>query len=240
MNQTDHSLFDLFALGGPIMWVLLALSVIGLVLFIERALYLHRGQVRSTQFLEGVKNIVRKRRLVEALTIAEDTPGPVAAMVKAGLLHHEETADEIRFAMSEAALVEIPALERRVGSLAAIAQAAPLLGLLGTVLGMIQAFAKFETEGAYATAGALSGGFWQALIATASGLAVGIAARLGHHFLLARVRALVRDMEWVGNELLQFLITERNRPDDGAGGAKAEETPPPGAGGTIVESPKSP
>jgi biopolymer transport protein ExbB len=209
-----RSLLELFFLGGPIMWVLLVLSVIGLVLFVERALYLHRGQIRSTQFLEGVKNIVRKRRLVEALTISEETPGPVAALVKAGLLHHEETEEDIRFAMTEAALVEIPALERRVSSLAAIAQAAPMLGLLGTVLGMIHAFARFEADGAYATAGALSGGFWQALIATASGLAIGIAARLGHHFLAARVRALVRDMEWVGNELLQFLLNERKRSHD--------------------------
>ena len=211
-SPPEHSLIDLFILGGPIMWVLLALSVLALMLFVERALYLHRGQIRSTQFLEGVKNTVRKRRLVEALTISEETPGPVAAIVKAGLLHHEETEEEIRFAMTEAALVEIPALERRVGSLAAIAQAAPALGLLGTVLGMIQTFARFEQEGAYATAGALSGGFWQALIATATGLAIGIAARLGHHFLAARVRALARDIEWVGNELLQFLMTERNRP----------------------------
>lgn len=227
MNSPNLPLLELFFLGGPIMWVLLGLSVIGLVLFIERALYLHRGQIRSTQFLEGVKNIVRKRRLVEALTVAEDTPGPVAAMVKAGLLHHEETEERIRFAMTEAALVEIPALERRVGSLAAIAQAAPLLGLLGTVLGMIQAFARFETEGAYATAGALSGGFWQALITTATGLAIGIAARLGHHFLAARVRALVRDMEWVGNELLQFLLIERKRPegDSGEGAAPAPKLP---------------
>jgi biopolymer transport protein ExbB len=212
MNQPNHTLFELFVLGGPLMWVLLVLSVIGLILFIERALYLHRGQIRSTQFIEGLKNIVRKRRLVEALTVAEDTPGPVAALAKAGLLHHEESEEAIRFAMTEAALVEIPALERRVGSLAAIAQAAPLLGLLGTVLGAIQVFARFESEGAYATADALSGGFWQALITTATGLAIGIAARLGHHFLAARVRALVRDMEWVGNELLQFLVTERGLP----------------------------
>jgi len=226
MNSSHHSLLDLFLLGGPIMWVLLVLSVTGLVLFIERALYLHRGQIRSTQFLEGVKNIVRKRRLVEALTIAEDTPGPVAAIVKAGLLHHEESEAEIRFAVTEAALVEIPALERRIGSLAAIAQAAPALGLLGTVLGLIQSFSRFETEGAYATVDALAGGLWQALITTATGLAIGVAARLGQHFLSARVRALVRDMEWAGNAVMQFLLTERNRTDDETGTDEPAEPAP--------------
>ncbi len=238
MNPSNHSLLELFVLGGPIMWVLLVLSVVGLVLFIERALYLHRGQIRSTQFLDGVKNIVRKRRLVEALTIAEDTPGPVAAIVKAGLLHHEDTEAQIRFAITEAALVEIPALERRIGSLAAIAQAAPVLGLLGTVLGLIQSFARFETEGAYATVDALAGGFWQALITTATGLAIGVGARLGQHFLSGRVRALVRDMEWAGNSLLQFLLTERGASpagESGEGAAVPANDQPAGAGSRTPE-----
>ncbi len=215
MNPPERSLLDLFALGGPIMWVLLALSVVALVLFVERAFHLHRGQIRSTQFLDGVKNIVRKRRIVEALTVAEETPGPVAAVVKAGLLHCEEPEERIRFAMSEAALVEIPSLERRIGSLAAIGQAAPVLGLLGTVLGMIQTFQSFEEGGAYVTGGTLAGGFWQALLTTAAGLAIGVVARLAHHFLHGRVRALVYDMEWVGNELLQFLLLERRAAKDG-------------------------
>ncbi|MGH8021228.1 MAG: MotA/TolQ/ExbB proton channel family protein [Opitutaceae bacterium] len=211
MNFQERSLIELFYLGGPIMWVLLALSVIALLLFVERALYLHRGQIRSNQFLEGIKNIVRKQRVVEALTVAEETPGPVAAMVKAGLLRYEEPEDRIRSAMTEAALVEIPALERRIGSLSAIAQAAPVLGLLGTVLGMIQTFHRFEQQGAFAEGGALSAGFWQALLTTAAGLAIGVTARLAHHFLHGRVRALVHDMEWVGNDLLQFLQGERRR-----------------------------
>ena len=71
MNFPDRSLLELFLLGGPIMWVLLVLSVIALLLFVERALYLHRGQIRSTHFLDGIKNIVRKQRVIEALTVAE-------------------------------------------------------------------------------------------------------------------------------------------------------------------------
>jgi len=193
------------------MWVLLGLSVIGLVLFIERALFLHRGQIRTAQFLEGVKNVVRKRRVVEALTIAEETPGPVAAMVKAGLLHCDESEERIRSAMTDAALVEIPALERRLGAIAAIAQSAPALGLLGTILGMIQAYQAFEAAGAYATASALSAGMWRALLTTAGGLAVSVAARLGHQFLAGRMRAMVFDMEWVANDVLRFLLSERGQ-----------------------------
>jgi biopolymer transport protein ExbB len=204
------------------MWALLGLSLICLIMFVERALFLHRGQIRSTQFLDGIKNIVRKRRIVEALTVAEETPGPVSAMVKAGLLHYEETESGIRSAMTEAALVEIPALERRIGSIAAIAQTAPILGLLGTVLGMIETFQQFEQSGAYVTAGVLSGGLWKALLTTAAGLAIGVAARLGHHFLSGRVRALMHDMEWVGNELLLFLVVQRRGVED----LDEQENPP--------------
>ncbi len=205
MNVFDFSLFEK---GGPVMWLLLLLSIIGLILFIERTLYLHRSQIRSTEFLSGIKNILRKRRLVEALTVCEETPGPVASVVKAGLLHHEDDEAKMRFAIQEAALVEIPAMERRIGSITAIAHVAPLLGLLGTVLGFINAFTLLQSEGAYAHAGLLAGGVWQALLTTAAGLAVAVPAYLGQHFLYGRVRALAHDMEWVGNDIMQFLLRD--------------------------------
>src|ERR1035438_2840537 len=118
--------------GGPIMWVLFGLGLLLVVVFAERTLYLHRCQIRSTAFLSGIKNILAKRRLVEALTVCEETPGPVAAVVKAALLHADDDPEAMRFHVQEAAVVELPALERRIGAGGAIAQVAPLLGLLGT------------------------------------------------------------------------------------------------------------
>jgi len=190
------------------LWVLAALSLVGVVLFIERVLFLHRGQIRAKSFVDGIKNILAKRRLVEALTVCEETPGPVAAVVKAALLRAGASADAMRFHVQEAAVVELPALERRLGAIAAIAQVAPLVGLLGTVLGMITTFVAFEKGGNYAMAGALSAGMWQALIAAAGGLMLAIPAHLAHHFLTSRVRAIVRDVEWSGNEIMKFLLTE--------------------------------
>ncbi len=72
--------FSLFAQGGPMMWLLLAMGIIALMLFVERALFLHRGQIQSTEFIGGIKNILSKRRIVEALTVCEETPGPVATL----------------------------------------------------------------------------------------------------------------------------------------------------------------
>lgn len=188
------------------MWVLLALGLMLLLLFVERALYLHRGQIRSTAFLSGIKNILAKRRLVEALTVCEETPGPVAAVVKAALLHASEDAESIRFHVQEAAVVELPALERRIGAIGAIAQIAPMVGLLGTVLGMISTFSAFQHD--YATSTVLATGMWRALLCTAGSLMLAIPAHLAQHFLNGRVRAIVRDMEWSGNEIMKYLSTE--------------------------------
>jgi biopolymer transport protein ExbB len=200
--------FSLFARGGPMIWVLLVLGFIGVMLFVERVLFLHRGQIRAKAFVDGIKNILAKRRLVEALTVCEETPGPVAAVVKAALLHADDSAGVMRFHVQEAAVIELPALERRLHSIAAIGQVAPLVGLLGTILGFMGAFAAFEKNGNYVTAAVLSGGMWQALLATAGGLVLAIPAHLAYHFLAGRVRAIVRDVEWGGNEIMKYLLTE--------------------------------
>jgi biopolymer transport protein ExbB len=200
--------FTLFARGGPVIWVLAALALLGLTLFIERTLFLHRGQFPAKAFLDGIKNALAKRRLVEALTLCEEAPGPVAAVVKAALLHADASADEMRFEVQEAAVIELPALERRLGAIAAIAQVAPLVGLLGTVLGMVTTFRAFEAGGNFAMAGALSAGMWQALLSTAGSLMLAIPAHLAYHFLSGRVRAIIRDVEWSANEIMKYLLTE--------------------------------
>ncbi len=197
--------FSLIERGGPLMWPLLVLSLIGFVFFVERTLYLHKGQIRTNTFVDGIKNLVRKRRLLEALTVCEETPGPVASVVKAALLNHDKSEEKMRGAIRDAALVEIPTLERRVGTIAAIAKVSPMVGLLGTIVALLNAFVLMQEKGPYANAATFSGDVAQALITTATGLAIAIMAYLAHHFLHGRVRALVHDMEWVGNDIIQFL-----------------------------------
>lgn len=213
MNAFSYSAF---AQGGPVMWLLVLLGLAALLVFAERALLLHRAQIRSTEFLNGIKNLLQKDRLMEALTLCEETPGPVAKLVKAGLRHAGDDEPALRFAVQEAALAELPVLERRIGALAAIAQIAPLFGLLGTLLGMIKTFWLFNQGGNYATPAVLAGGMWEALLTAAAGLVVAIPAHLGRHFLSTRVRALVQDMEWAGNELMRFLLREYRRNASGS------------------------
>lgn len=200
--------FSLLEKGGPIMWALLVLSVFGFIFFIERTLFLHRGQIRSSTYLEGIKNLLRKRRLLEAITVSEETPGPVPRVIVAALRNYDRPEEEIRTAMREAALVEIPVLERRVGTIAAIAKVSPILGLLGTVVAMLSAYSIMETAGSYADSSLFAGQVAEALITTACGLAISAMAYLAHHFLYGRVRALVHDMEWAANDILQFLLRD--------------------------------
>ncbi len=208
--------YSVFAKGGPVMWLLVVLGLVAVVIFIERTLFLHRAQIRSTEFLNGIKNLLQKDRLMEALTLCEETPGPVAKLVKAGLRHAGDDEAAMRFAVQEAALAELPVLERRISALAAVAQIAPLFGLLGTLLGMIKTFWLFNQGGNYATPVVLAGGMWEALLTAAAGLLVAIPAHLARHFLTGRVRSLVQDMEWVGNELMRYLLREHR----GNGGGK--------------------
>jgi biopolymer transport protein ExbB len=138
------------------------------------------------------------------------------------LLHADDDEQKMRLAVQEAALTEVPVLERRLGSIAAIAQVAPVVGLLGTLLGMITTFHAFMQGGNYATANALATGMWQALISTAGSLIVAIPGHLAYHFLSGRVRAIVRDVEWAGNEIMKYLLVEYpHLPANGGGGAEA-------------------
>lgn len=193
--------------GGPMMWVLLLVSLFGFIIFTERTLYLHRGQIRTTQFLDGILNLLRKGRRLEALTLCEDIPGPIPNLVKAILLHAGATTAILRQQAEEAAMVEIPILERRIGALLAIARIAPLLGLAGTILGMIRSFLSAASANAtsYPSFGLMLGGLGQALFTTAYGLLIAVMAYVAHHFLHGRVKALVHDMEYTAHHLIREL-----------------------------------
>src|SRR5205809_2888144 len=126
--------------GGPMAWLLLLMSAVVLVVFIERLLHYHRAQINSTEFLNGVRTVLKRDNVVEALSICDATPGPVAHLVKTAILNRDNGRERVREAIEEARLTEVPRLEEKLSLLATIAQLAPQLGLLGTVVGFIQTF----------------------------------------------------------------------------------------------------
>jgi biopolymer transport protein ExbB len=199
--------FDLAIIeqGGPMMWLLMGTSIVGFVIFVERLFFLHKGHINTSSFVEGISNIVRKRRLVEALTICEENPGPISNIIKSALLNYDQPKEKLFDAVQTAALVEIPYLQRRIGTLSVVARVAPLFGLMGTLLSIMKTFFQLNADGPYANAGDYAGFMAQALITTIFGVGIAIMAQLGHHFLHGRFRALVHDIEWVGHDMIQLL-----------------------------------
>src|SRR5246127_312599 len=157
--------------GGPMLWVILFASAAAIAVFIERALHCHREQINSTEFLNGVRTVLKRDNIVEALSICDATPGPVARLVKTAILNRDHGRERVRESLEEAGLVEVPRLEEKLNLLATIAQLAPLLGLLGTVLGFIHIFEHMRQAGFQTNVQELTEGVWQALICTAVGLA---------------------------------------------------------------------
>src|SRR6266516_7610986 len=155
---------NLLANGGLMLWVILLAGAVGIVVFIERYLHFHRAQINSTEFLNGVRNVLKRDNVVEALSICDATFGPVARLVKTAILNRDHGRERVREALEEAGLAEVPRLEEKLNLLATIAQLSPLLGLLGTVLGFIQTFSDMQTEGLNAHVGQLASGIWQAMV----------------------------------------------------------------------------
>src|SRR2546429_7879872 len=177
--------------GGPMTWLLLIMSAVVIVVFVERLLHYHRAQINSMEFLNGVRNVLKRENVVEALSICDATPGPVARLVKVAILNRERGREGVREALEEAGLVEIPPLEDKLNLLATIAQIAPLMGLLGTVLGFLKIFLKLQQQGTFATPNLLAGGIWESLICMAAGLAVDILTYDGYNYLLHCVNCIV-------------------------------------------------
>src|SRR6476619_1142033 len=115
---------NLLATGGPMLWVVLFTGAVAIVVFIERFLHYHRAQINSMEFLNGVRNVLKRENVVEALSICDATPGPVARLVKVAILNREKGREGVREALEEAGLVEVPPLEDKLNLIATIAQIA--------------------------------------------------------------------------------------------------------------------
>ena len=195
--------------GWPLMGLLLAASVLAAAVFAERLLYLRRVTVPVDDFLRGLANLVRRGQLGEAQLECRGLAVPVARVVHAAILRHDLPRADLKEIVQEAGQLEVPRLERHLGILAVVAQTAPLVGLLGTVTGMIRAFTAVNAGGGNVSAGALSAGVYMSLLTTAAGLVVAIPAGVAHAYLSARVDRLLRELERAGIEIVNVLVDHR-------------------------------
>lgn len=203
---------ELLVHGGVMMWLLFLVGAAAAAVFIERLLHYHREHINSFDFINGVRTVLRRDNLVEAISICEATAGPVPRLVKSAILARELGRDRIREALTEAGLLEVPRLEEKLGLLATIAQTAPIIGLLGTVLGMIDVFQVLQTQGVAAPSAILAGGVWKALVCTGAGLAIAVPTYAGYNYLVSRVRSIVLDMEKASVEILHILTEQAEAP----------------------------
>ncbi len=200
--------YTIFNQGGPLMYLILAGSVIGLGVFLERLYHLHRARIDTERFMEEIRSLVRENQIQGAIDLCSRTPGPVAHIVDAGLARYSRSRTEIREAIEDAGVHEVPRLEKNLVVLATLAHVSPLLGLLGTVLGMIRAFMTIEEMQGVVNPSDLAGGIWEALLTTAFGLVVAIAAYVAYNYLVARVGKVVVDMESSATEMVSLLSGE--------------------------------
>jgi len=197
------TLWGYFVKGGPIMWPLLAFSIVALAFIIERFIALRRAKINVNEFLAKIrKALIVNRSVRDAIKICEQYRGPVASIMKAGLLKYGQSKEDIEKTIENAALYEMGRLERGLVVLATTANVAPLLGFLGTVTGMIKSFDALAKAG-LSNPGLVAAGISEALITTAAGLMIAIPVQLCYNYFMNRINKFVRDIETATNMLLE-------------------------------------
>lgn len=191
--------------GGWLMIPIFACSLISVSLILERFFSLRRARAYSKDLMDNIREILKHNRVSESINLCEETGGPLAFILKAGLLKHGRSRSEIREAVEDAGLLVIPSLERYLSVLATIANITPLLGLLGTVVGMTEAFMVIQSHGGAVTPGDLAGGIGTALLTTVWGLIVAIPTLVAYNYFVTKVDNMVWEMEILSSELLDIL-----------------------------------
>jgi biopolymer transport protein ExbB len=199
------SLLDILLQGGWVMVPLLLLSGAALYLFVERLMAVRRAEGDPEAATGRIRRDVRAGRIEEALQFCREEDTPITRILRQGLERLGRPISEIQDAVQAAGKHEAFALEKRTDLLASIASVAPLLGFFGTVMGMIEAFRQVQTLQSNADPSVLAGGIWEALVTTATGLAVGIFALLAYNYLLGRIKRLINDMERSATAFIDLL-----------------------------------
>ena len=196
--------------GGPVLWLIMVCAVLALAVFLGKVFQFHRDEINVRELLRGLVNVLQRDGLVEALTLCDSTPGPAARLLSAAILAYQrgDSDNEIRQAVDDVALDELPKLERRVGFIGTLGFVLPLLGFLGTVLGMLDVFKTVQGSEYFSTT-AIGGAVSTALITTAAALSAAIPCYLGHNYLVSRINAITVDMEKAALEITSFLAAKR-------------------------------
>ena len=190
--------------GGSVMWIILACGILALLIFLEKTFQFHREEINVRELLRGLTNVLDRDGIVEALTLCDNTPGPVARLLGAAILAYERGDENIRQAIDDAALDEMPHLEKHLNFLGTLGFILPLLGLLGTVFGMMGTYGEVLRANSVDVA-VVARSVSQALLTTAAGLTLAIPCYMGYNYLVSRVNTISLDMEKAALEICWFF-----------------------------------
>lgn len=206
--------YQLLLDGGAVMWLIVIAALIASAVFVIKTFQFHREEINAHELINGLENVLKRDGFVEAISLCDNTPGPVARVVGSAILAFQRGDKDLQQAVDAACLEEVPRLERYVGLIGTVGYIAPLLGFFGTILGMMEAFQTIhQTQSVYLSAGQLSGAVHKALITTAAGLAVAIPCYVAYNYLTSRIHTLALDIELASTEMLGFF--ERRRGEKG-------------------------
>ena len=206
-EQTGNSisLWEMTVNGGWIMLILGIFSLVAVYIFIERFITINRAAKSDDNFMESIRNSMKEGKLNDAKELCQQTGTPLSRMIEKGISRIGKPLNDIQTAVENVGNVEVSSLEKGVALLAMIAGAGPMLGFLGTVIGMIRAFFKMASAGGNIDIAALSEGIYQAMVTTVGGLIVGIIAFIFYNILVAQIDKVVNMLESKSIEFMDVL-----------------------------------
>ena len=204
-QEMTMSLFDLFLKGGALMWVLLALSIIAIYIFGKKWWLIRKAGRIDSNFMKDIRSLMLEGKTKSAINLCRRYDSPVSYMVETGIERAGRPLSDIQTAIENTANIEVAKLEKGLPALATIAGGAPMIGFLGTVMGMVQAFFNMASAGNNIDITLLSGGIYVAMITTVGGLIVGIIAYFGYNYLTSRISDLVFTMESATIDFMDLL-----------------------------------
>ena len=204
-GTSSESFIDLALKGGWVMLPIVLLSFVAVYIFFERWFAINKASRVDQNFMNRIKDYIIDGKVDSARTLCESTDDPVAKMIEKGISRIGRPLNDVNAAIENVGKLEIYKLERGLPTLATVAGGAPMIGFLGTVIGMVQAFHQMSTAGNNINVGELSGGIYTALITTVAGLIVGIIAYFAYNSLVARVDKVINNMEASSTEFIDLL-----------------------------------
>ncbi len=208
-SEETVSILDLILAGGFMMIPLFLLSILAIYIFIERVLTIRKAARTPNQFIEKIRNLVLAGDINGAKLLCAQTDSPIAKMIEKGISRIGSPLKNIEVSIENVGRIEIYKLEKGLSLMATISGAAPMLGFLGTVTGMIQAFIAIAQEEGSVSPKLLSGGIYEAMVTTAAGLAIGIVAYLGYNYLVSQVQKVIHKMEYSSIDFIDLLQEPR-------------------------------